>query len=115
VLRDEDLVNRAARLGGMLASGLAGLAARHECIGDVRGIGTMKAIEIVKDRDAKVPDADRTTAILHEARERGLLLIRCGAHRNAVRLLPPLVATDAEAHRALDILDHAVAASRRSS
>jgi 4-aminobutyrate aminotransferase / (S)-3-amino-2-methylpropionate transaminase / 5-aminovalerate transaminase len=113
VLRDEDLLNRAARLGGILGAGLAELATRHDCIGDVRGLGTMKAIEIVTDREAKTPDANRTTAILHEARDRGLLVIRCGTHRNAVRLLPPLVTTDAEAHRALDILDHAIAASSR--
>ena len=116
VLTDEDVLARAERFGSVLGAGLGDLAARHDCIGDVRGIGTMKAIEVVKDRATKTPDPDRTTAILNEARHRGLLLIRCGAYRNAVRLLPPLVTTDAEAHRALDILDQAVtAASRRAS
>ncbi len=115
VFRDENLLCRAERLGAILGEGLANMAARHECIGDVRGVGTMKAIEIVRDRDSKAPDADRTAAILEGARARGLIVIRCGANRNVVRLLPPLVTTDAEAHRALEILDQAVGAAARSA
>jgi 4-aminobutyrate aminotransferase/(S)-3-amino-2-methylpropionate transaminase len=116
VIKEEDLLRRSQRLGTVLSEGLAELALRHECIGDVRGIGTMQAIEIVKDRATKTADPDRTTAILTEARNRGLLLIRCGTYKNVVRLLPPLVTTDSEAARALDSLDQAIlAASRRTS
>jgi 4-aminobutyrate aminotransferase / (S)-3-amino-2-methylpropionate transaminase / 5-aminovalerate transaminase len=115
VLRDEGLLGRAERLGTILGEGLATIASRYPCVGDVRGLGTMKAMEIVTDRDGKSPDADRTTAILDAARARGLIVIRCGAHRNVVRLLPPLIATDAEAHHALDILDQAVEAAVRGT
>lgn len=114
IVREEGLLRRAERLGTIFWDGLRDLATRHECIGDVRGLGAMKAIEIVKDRETREPDAERTQAILDGARNCGLIVIKCGATRNVVRLLPPLVTTDAEAHRALEILDQAIggAASR---
>jgi 4-aminobutyrate aminotransferase-like enzyme len=74
-------------------------------IGDVRGLGCMLAIELVADRTTKEPDATRARAVIDAARERGLLLLTCGPHKNIVRLLPPLVAAGDDIGRALTILD----------
>jgi 4-aminobutyrate aminotransferase/(S)-3-amino-2-methylpropionate transaminase len=111
VFEEEQLLERAARLGAQLRDGLDRLAARHACIGDVRGLGCMLAFELVRDRETKEPDAELTGAILAKARERGLIVIRCGIHRNAVRLLPTLVATEAEGESALEILDASIQAA----
>lgn len=105
----DGLLARAERLGVLLRDGLTRLAAVHQCIGDVRGLGPMLGCEIVRSRDTKEPDAALTTAILDKALARGLIVIRCGIHRNVVRLLPPLVATAEEARRANRILDEAIA------
>lgn len=108
VFEQDDLLARGQRLGQLLRDGLMGLFATHQCIGEVRGLGPMLACEIVKSRETKEPDAALTTAILDAARERGLIVIRCGIYRNVVRLLPPLVTTEDDAHRALRILDDAL-------
>jgi 4-aminobutyrate aminotransferase/(S)-3-amino-2-methylpropionate transaminase len=111
VFEHEDLLARASGLGAALREGLDQLFAAHRCIGDVRGLGPMLAFEVVRSRDTREPDAALTTAILDAARERGLIVIRCGIYRNVVRLLPPLVTTDADARAAIRILDEAIVAA----
>jgi 4-aminobutyrate aminotransferase/(S)-3-amino-2-methylpropionate transaminase len=108
IFEHEDLLTRAERLGVVLREGLQELFAAHACIGDVRGLGPMLAMEIVQSRETKQPDAPLTTAILDAARARGLLVIRCGIHRNVVRLLPPLVTPVDDASRAIRILGDAI-------
>jgi 4-aminobutyrate aminotransferase / (S)-3-amino-2-methylpropionate transaminase / 5-aminovalerate transaminase len=80
-------------------------------IGDVRGLGAMLAIELVTDRASKAPDAALAQRVIDRARERGLLLLKCGPHKNVVRLLPPLTATDEEMTAGLAKLDAAVLAA----
>jgi 4-aminobutyrate aminotransferase / (S)-3-amino-2-methylpropionate transaminase / 5-aminovalerate transaminase len=111
IFEHDDLLGRAERLGHVLREGLARLFAAHECIGDVRGIGPMLAFEVVRSRETKEPDVALTTAILDAACARGLIVIRCGIHRNAIRLLPPLVTAAEDARRAIEILDDAVRAA----
>lgn len=111
LFEDGSLLARADRLGSVLREGLTNLAEKYECIGDVRGLGPMLAIELVQDRRSKQPDATLTTAVLRQARARGLIVIRCGLYQNVVRLLPPLVATDTDACRALQILAEAILAA----
>jgi 4-aminobutyrate aminotransferase/(S)-3-amino-2-methylpropionate transaminase len=84
------------------------LQQKYQCIGEVRGLGFMLAIEIVTDRSSKVPDAVLAQRIIDEARIGGLLVIKCGVHRNVVRFLAPLVTTDAQLEEALEILDGAL-------
>jgi 4-aminobutyrate aminotransferase/(S)-3-amino-2-methylpropionate transaminase len=111
LFEDGSLVDRANALGSILLAGLNDL--RHTCdrIDDVRGLGAMVAMEIVRSRETREPDAALTTRILDRARERGLIVIRCGVHKNVVRLLPPLVATDGDAAQAILILRDAIAAA----
>jgi 4-aminobutyrate aminotransferase-like enzyme len=70
----------------------------------------MLAIELVTDRATKAPDADLAQRVIDRARDRGLLLLKCGPHKNVVRLLPPLTATVEEIARGLDILAAALTA-----
>lgn len=112
VFEDERILNRAEHLGAILRDGLNGLRDKYDCIGDVRGLGPMLAMEIVHDRVTKEPDATLTGRILDRARDGGLIVIRCGLYRNVVRLLPPLVTTDAEATQAIRILKDAIGAAQ---
>src|SRR5262249_36960711 len=82
VFEAEGLVERAAGLGERLRAGLDRLKAKHPAIGDVRGLGFMQAIEFVTDRDSKTPDPDRAQRVMELARSGGLLVIKCGVHRN---------------------------------
>jgi len=106
----DGLLARAEALGQQLGAGLERLAAAHPAIGTVRGIGFMRAIEFVKDRASKAPDADKAQAVIDKAREGGLLVIKCGVHRNIVRFLAPLVLSDADLAEALEILEVALKA-----
>jgi 4-aminobutyrate aminotransferase/(S)-3-amino-2-methylpropionate transaminase len=93
---------RAEEIGNLLRSKLDELARKHQTIGEVRGLGSMLALEL----EAKSPeDAKRVTVA---ARERGLVLLSCGLYGNVIRLLPPLTVTDEELERGLSILDNAL-------
>lgn len=104
VMREENLVERAATLGTQLRTALLDLQKTHPAIGDVRGLGCMLAIELVKDRETQEPDADLTARVVDTARDQGLLLLKCGAGKNVLRFLPPLVTTEGEMAQAIDIL-----------
>jgi 4-aminobutyrate aminotransferase/(S)-3-amino-2-methylpropionate transaminase len=70
----------------------------------------MVAMELVKDRATREPDPALTSAILHRCEDRGLVVIKAGTYDNVIRLLMPLVTTDAQLERGLDILEEAVLA-----
>jgi 4-aminobutyrate aminotransferase/(S)-3-amino-2-methylpropionate transaminase len=105
VFEEEQLVSRAARLGAELREALLRLQSRVAEIGDVRGLGCMLAIELVKDRETKEPDAALAEEAIVRARERGLLLLKCGPYKNVVRFLPPLTSTSTEIAKAMEIVD----------
>ncbi|HEY6891982.1 MAG TPA: aspartate aminotransferase family protein [Solirubrobacter sp.] len=95
-------------LGVKLRAALEDMATRVESIGEVRGLGPMLALEIVRDRDTKTPAPDVVGAAVAAARREGLLLLACGLHGNVIRLLPPLTITDEELERGLAILEAAL-------
>jgi 4-aminobutyrate aminotransferase/(S)-3-amino-2-methylpropionate transaminase len=105
----DGLLERSAVLAGRLRTALATLKRRHSAIGDARGLGFMQAIEIVDA--AAAPDAATAQRIIDAARDRGLLVIKCGLHRNVIRFLAPLVTTDAQMDEAMAILGEALAAA----
>jgi 4-aminobutyrate aminotransferase / (S)-3-amino-2-methylpropionate transaminase / 5-aminovalerate transaminase len=105
VFESEGLVARAAAIGDQMRGALLRLQSRVPQIGDVRGLGAMLAIELVSDRATKAPDAELAQRVIDAARDRGLLLLKCGPHKNVVRLLPPLTATAGEIESGLAILD----------
>jgi 4-aminobutyrate aminotransferase/(S)-3-amino-2-methylpropionate transaminase len=106
----DGLLDRAERLGQRLEAGLRELARKHAIIGDVRGLGFMQAIELVTDRKSKKPDPDRAQRVIDNARQSGLLVIKCGVHRNVIRFLAPLVISDENLDKALAIVDAALSA-----
>jgi 4-aminobutyrate aminotransferase/(S)-3-amino-2-methylpropionate transaminase len=112
VMQRECLPDRAARIGARLTARLKALAERHPSIGDVRGLGAMVAIELVKDRSTKEPDKALTGRILAEALKRGLVLLSAGTYGNIVRILVPLSVDDAVLDEGLDVLGEALAAAR---
>jgi 4-aminobutyrate aminotransferase len=97
------LIENAGRVGGRLLEKLRGLMDRHPLIGDVRGIGLMIGVEIVRDRDTREPAPVERERIVRRAFERGLLTLPCG--KSTIRLSPPLVCTDSDADKAVSILD----------
>jgi 4-aminobutyrate aminotransferase/(S)-3-amino-2-methylpropionate transaminase len=84
---------------------------RIEQIGDVRGLGAMLAIEFVRDRDSKEPNPELATAVVEAATESGLLLLKSGIYSNCIRVLCPLVLTDAELDEALEVWEDALVAA----
>jgi 4-aminobutyrate aminotransferase / (S)-3-amino-2-methylpropionate transaminase / 5-aminovalerate transaminase len=99
---------RAEAIGTRIRAGLDGMAERIAAIGEVRGLGAMQAIELVEDRETKAPAAGLTTETLVAARERGLIILACGLYGNVVRVLVPLVISDEDLERGLEILEEAL-------
>ncbi|HET9674384.1 MAG TPA: 4-aminobutyrate--2-oxoglutarate transaminase [Gaiellaceae bacterium] len=112
VFEEEGLLERSQLIGERIRERMVSWQERFEQIGDVRGLGAMLAIEFVTDRDTKDPNAALATAVVEGAIERGLLLLKSGIYSNCIRVLCPLVLTDAELDEALDVwedaLQHAV-------
>jgi 4-aminobutyrate aminotransferase-like enzyme len=100
--------SRAAALGELLRSRLEEIAGRVATVGEVRGLGPMMALELVEDRDTKVPATKLAAATVAGARERGLLLLSCGLYSNVVRILVPIVIADEELGAGLRILEESL-------
>ena len=105
VIRDENLVERARTLGDRMVTRLKAMQARLPCIGEVRGLGAMVAIELVKNRDANAPDAELTKALTQAAGRKGLVLLSCGVRANVIRFLAPLTITEALLDEGLQIVE----------
>ena len=104
VFEKENLLQRSRDVGERLTAALKAMAARHACIGDVRGLGAMVAIELFKNGDVKQPDADLAKRVTAEAATRGLILLTCGTYGNVIRILVPLTASDALLDEGLAII-----------
>ena len=108
VIESEQLCARATRVGAAVRARLADLQSRWSCIGDVRGLGAMIAMELVKDRRPDAADAELTKAGVQAAGRRGLVLLSCGVYSNVIRFLMPLTIPDAELAEGLAILEAAL-------
>ena len=111
VIESEKLVERANALGETLLTRMKAWQKRFDAIGDVRGIGSMLAIELVKSRESKEPAPELATRVIEESLQRGLLLLKAGLYGNCVRVLTPLVISDAELEEALDVWEEAFGAA----
>jgi 4-aminobutyrate aminotransferase/(S)-3-amino-2-methylpropionate transaminase len=96
---------RAEELGSRIRAALDGIAERVASVGEVRGLGPMLALELVADREAKEPAPGLASATTAAARERGLVLLSCGLYGNVIRILVPLVVSDEDLNRGLEILE----------
>jgi 4-aminobutyrate aminotransferase/(S)-3-amino-2-methylpropionate transaminase len=110
VFEDEGLVDRANRIGETIRGRMSAWQDRHPQIGDVRGLGAMLAIELVRDPATKEPAPELAARVTEEAARQGLLLLRAGVHSNCIRVLCPLVITDSELDEALRAWDEALEA-----
>lgn len=112
IFETEDLVGRAKRLGEKLQTILHGLKEKHALIGDVRGLGPMIAIELVHDRQAKTPAADKAKELVKYCLDKNLILLACGTYGNVIRFLMPLVITDEQLDQGMQIVDNGLTAIR---
>ena len=106
-MEDLNLCERAVHIGATLRGRFEALRDRHREIVDVRGLGAMMALELGWQGDPLRPAGSAATRIMSLCEEEGLLLLTAGIDGNVLRALPPLIATDDQLHRALDILDGA--------
>jgi len=102
-LLKDGLVTNAAKVGAYLIEGLRALQGKHSIIGDVRGMGLMIGIELVRDRGTKERAVEERNALVQTMFRRGVLVL--GAGRNAIRLAPPLVFTIEQADAVLGVID----------
>jgi 4-aminobutyrate aminotransferase / (S)-3-amino-2-methylpropionate transaminase / 5-aminovalerate transaminase len=105
IIESENLNERAQKIGKRATEKMKELAERFDSIGDVRGLGAMCAMEIVKNRQNKTPDKEAVGKIVKAAGERGLMLLSAGLYGNVIRLLMPLTITDEQLEEGLQILE----------
>jgi alanine-glyoxylate transaminase/(R)-3-amino-2-methylpropionate-pyruvate transaminase len=111
---DEDGLQENSRvLGARLKAGLQKLQSTHPLIGDVRGMGLMLGVELVRDRGRKTPAKEETLDVLEAARELGVLIGKGGLDGNVLRIKPPMCITAADVDYALEVLDQALARAAR--
>ena len=108
VIEEDNLLENASTVGGYFQDGLRELQSKHSLIGDVRGMGLMQAIELVKDRSTKEPASQETAQLMEECRREGLLIGKGGMVGNVIRLSPPLNIAKADVDVALRTMDKAL-------
>ena len=109
IIEEDRLLENAARVGAMALDRLQTMKRRQPAIGDVRGRGLLLGIELVKGREDSTPDPDLAEAVLYRALDRGLSFKTTMG--NVLTLTPPLIVTETEMDRALDIVEEAIAAA----
>ncbi|MFN2267389.1 MAG: aspartate aminotransferase family protein, partial [Desulfonatronovibrio sp.] len=107
VFEEENILQKGQELGRKMKDAFDRLAGRYACVGDVRGLGSMLAMEIVKDRKSKTPDPDLTKKIISNAHENGLITMACGNYGNVIRTLAPLTMDDETLDKGLKIMEQA--------
>jgi 4-aminobutyrate aminotransferase/(S)-3-amino-2-methylpropionate transaminase len=110
-IASDEFLSQAREFGERVMGRLHAMAERHDVIGEVRGIGPMAAIELVKDRGSREPASDIAAATVAGALERGLLLLKTGIYDNVLRILAPITATDEELTMGLDRLEESLVAA----
>ncbi len=105
VIEQEDLQQNALTTGQYLTDGLATLAEKHAAIGDIRGSGLFKVVELVTDRESRTPAKDLAVTVVNALRSRGILIGSIGPHDNILKLRPPMVFGREHADFFLDVLD----------
>jgi 4-aminobutyrate aminotransferase / (S)-3-amino-2-methylpropionate transaminase / 5-aminovalerate transaminase len=110
IMADENLPQRAQQIGEIAEARMRRWAQEFDFIGEVRGLGAMLAMELVLDRGSRAPDGARTNDIIHHCHDEGLVVLKAGLYDNVIRLLTPLIISDLELDRGLDILEESLRA-----
>jgi 4-aminobutyrate aminotransferase/(S)-3-amino-2-methylpropionate transaminase len=111
VIERDNICARAREIGAIALRRMEAMQQRQACIGEVRGIGAMTAMELVDNRSSREPAPGLAVAVLREAHARGLALLRAGLYDNVIRLLMPLTISDGELSAGLDILEASLEAA----
>jgi 4-aminobutyrate aminotransferase/(S)-3-amino-2-methylpropionate transaminase len=114
IMERENLSSRAERLGDLFDSRARAWKKRWPLIGDVRGLGAMRAMELVRSSETREPAKTETEQVLRHCYEHGLILLSAGTYGNVVRLLVPLVVTDEQFNEGLNVLEGALASVAES-
>ncbi len=109
ILESEDLMNRSDAIGRKVRTRFDAFKENYPLVGDVRGMGAMIAMELVTDRESKKPATELAKALTDLCLEKGLLVLASGTYGNVVRILSPLVITDKQLERGLQILEEGLA------
>jgi 4-aminobutyrate aminotransferase len=110
LIEEDNLLENAHVVGSYFRQGLEGLKEKYSLVGDVRGMGLMQGMELVKDRKTKDPAPQETNALLDEARRAGLLIGKGGLWGNVIRMSPPLNISKTDVDEAVRMLDQALTA-----
>jgi 4-aminobutyrate aminotransferase / (S)-3-amino-2-methylpropionate transaminase / 5-aminovalerate transaminase len=110
-LADPSFFARAQRIGALFAPRARHFQARFPLVGDVRGVGAMWALELVRDRSAKIPAKEEAAAVAQHAYQHGLVTITAGTYGNVIRTLMPLTIREDELQEGLDVLERALGAA----
>ncbi len=105
VVENEALLQRVGQVGRHLEAGLVALQDRHEVVGDVRGKGLFLGVDLVSDRGTRAPAPEATNRVVNSMRRHGVLVSTCGVYGNVIKIRPPLVFSEANADRLLEVLD----------
>ena len=108
-MEEVDLNARGMEVGNIIRNRFNAMKERFDCIGDVRGLGAMMALEFVKNNDPQDPDSDTCGKLVAACAQRGLILLSAGTHKNIVRVLSPLVISDELLKKGLDIMEEELA------
>ncbi len=110
VIEEDGLQENSRVIGARLKTGMQKLMSTHKLIGDVRGMGLMLGMELVRDRGTKEPAKAETLELLERTKEMGVLVGKGGIDGNVLRIKPPMCITAADADFALDVLDQSLRA-----
>ena len=108
VIEKEGLQANSLKIGARLTAGFHRLAEKHSLIGDVRGLGLMLGVELVKDRVTKEPAKEECAVVFERCKELGLLIGKGGLSGNVLRIKPPMCITEADADFMLEVIDEAM-------
>jgi len=113
LIEEDRLMDNAEIVGSYFRQGLESLKDKHDLIGDVRGMGLMQALELVKDRKTKEVAPQETSQFMEECRSHGLLIGKGGLYGNVIRMSPPLNIGKGDVDEAIHIMDEALSAVRQ--
>jgi 4-aminobutyrate aminotransferase len=110
-LLEEKYIANAARMGEYILARLANWPEKHPIVGDVRGLGLMVAVELVKSQQTREPHLEARKKVVYRAFEKGVLLLGCG--ESAVRFMPPLIVERDQIDHALEVLERCISEAER--
>ena len=109
IIEEEHLLDRALKIGEKLKERFFKMKNKYPLIGEIRGIGAMRAIELVKDRKTKEPATQETAQVVQECLKNGVFVPTAGINKNVLRMLVSLEITDKQLDEALDVLERSIA------